>query len=208
MAKISDDGMVRLGDVADVWVGMATVRKEGGDALDFPVVQVGDIDDRTGVVRPLADLNRASLSSKAGVDRYLVQSGDVVVSCKGTLLKIGLIEDQTVGALATSNLVVVRSKGRVSVKTLYLVLQSEGAKRILRGRQKAGSTIASLSYRDIQTFQFRLPSKECQVQIAAVLDANREYVELTQKAMKTREELVQGLIERAFWGDVAMGGGR
>ena len=206
MQEMADQELVRLGDVAEVFVGMASGRREGNDAGELRVVQVGDIEDRTGAVRPLKDLNLASLSDKAGVDRYLVKAGDVVVSCKGTLLKTGIIDEPTAGALASSNLVVVRSKGVVPAKTLFFVLRSEGAKRILRGLQKVGSTIASLSYRDIQTLQFKVPSPECQAQIVAVLDAQREYTELSLKAMENREELVSGLVELALWGSTPQGG--
>ena len=183
-----------------VFVGMSTTRREGSDAQAVSVVQVGDIDDRTGAVRPMRDLNLVPLSDKAGVDRYLVRTGDVVVSCKGTLLKTGFIDEATAGGLATSNLVVVRSKGAVPAKTLFFVLRSEGAKRVLRGLQKVGPTIASLSYRDIQTLKFRVPSLECQAQIVEVLDAHREYTELSLKAIQIREELVSGLVDLALWG--------
>lgn len=208
MSRKRDNQLVRLSDVADVFVGTATMRKEGIDAQEVRVLQVGDLDDRTGVAKPLKDLNMMSLPDKSGLDRYRVQPGDVVVSCKGTLLKTGLIEESTAGAIASANLVVVRARGDVSPKTLYLVLRSEGAKRKLKGLQKVGATIASLSYKDIQTLEFKLPSHHTQVEIASLLDSHREYQELTLKAVQIREKLVNGLVEKAIWGDSSIGGGR
>jgi hypothetical protein len=208
MTRKRDNPMVRLSDVADVFVGTSTMRKEGGDAQEVRVLQVGDIDDRTGGARPLKDLNLMPLPDKSGLDRYRVQPGDVVVSCKGTLLKTGLIEESTAGAIASANLVVVRARGDVSPKTLYLVLRSEGAKRKLKGLQKVGATIASLSYKDIQTLEFRLPNHQTQVRIASLLDTHREYQELTLKAVQIREEMVNGLVEKAIWGDSSTGGER
>lgn len=208
MAKKLDRRTVRLGDVADVFVGMATSRKEGGDAQEIPLLQVGNINEQTGSTDALNDLNKMPMGDKSGVDRYRVQPGDVVVSCKGTLLKTGMVQEATAGAVATANLVTVRARGEVSTETLFMLLRSEGAKRRLKGLQKVGATIASLSYKDIQSLEFSLPDIATQRKIANLLDAHREFVEATTKALRDREEIVRGLVEKAFWGDPTKGGGR
>src|SRR5689334_10461766 len=92
---------VRLGDISEVFAGIGVSREDTlerpGEKL--PVIGVRDLQD--GVVTPLAVLDTVGFRDVVRAKTYAVRPHDVLVTGRGTLLKFGLVGDETAGAIAS-----------------------------------------------------------------------------------------------------------
>lgn len=83
-----------------------------------------------------------------------LQMGDLLVSIRGTLLKMAIVTEAHEGALATSNLAVLRPKlGKILPEVLQAVLQGESVDTQLR-MQASGTTIKGLQLAAIRAVRF------------------------------------------------------
>lgn len=189
-----------LGEVASVTLGMTIQKHEGAPGEGVPVIYVGDIDEAAGEVTPMDQLKEGRSARPDALDRFRVRSGDLLVSCKGTIGKVGLVKEATDGAVASSNLVIVRPKEDVvHPATLFAFLTHPSTKQTLQSRAR-GSAIQSLSTRDLYSMEIPIPSPKIQAQIHKVLQAHLESVQATKLSLQHREAWIQGLLLEAMRG--------
>ncbi|MBL4844158.1 MAG: restriction endonuclease subunit S [Planctomycetes bacterium] len=151
-----------LGDLATLSVGIARSRKsDAGGATEHPVVNVRDLED--GQVRSLGDLDRVALTERQEkvADRYRVQAGDVLVSCRGTVTKVGLVTEDTAGALVSSNIILIRPGERLDPRVLFCLLRSPLGRRSLEGIA-TGSTIKAINTKNLAKLTMPVASVEAQ----------------------------------------------
>ena len=103
---------VRLGDISEVFAGIGVSREETLErpGKKFPVIGVRDLQD--GAVTAREELDTVGFPDLARAETYAVRTDDVLVTGRGTLLKFGLVGDETAGAIASGNVIVVRPGSR------------------------------------------------------------------------------------------------
>src|SRR5437667_10290568 len=98
----------KLAEVARLFLGIPINRRydQTHDSPSFPVVSLGDLDG--GLVTSARHLPNIPLRVGGAVDQQILHEGDVLLSCRGTQFKAARVGKATVGAIPTSNLIVVR----------------------------------------------------------------------------------------------------
>jgi type I restriction enzyme M protein len=92
------------------------------------------------------------------VDRSKVKNNDILLSIRGTIGKIAIVDENFHNAIASSQIAILRIKqGQIDPEYLYCVLSSAYVQEQLQ-RYKTGSIISSLSLNDLKKVQVPLPT--------------------------------------------------
>lgn len=191
-----------LGDVSTVFAGVGVSREEtierSGEKL--PVIGVRDLQD--GVVTSLPLLDTVGFPDPARAATYAVRTGDVLVTGRGTLLKFGLVGDETAGAVASGNVIVVRPRPEAVGGTLYAILSSDVFRPKIELLRRGATSLLSLSPKDLAKLEIDLPPLDEQRRIAAlVIDAHIAY-RTALEAANIRRALVRRLIDARLFGGI------
>ncbi|HXH45454.1 MAG TPA: restriction endonuclease subunit S [Bradyrhizobium sp.] len=191
----------RLLDVAEVFAGVGVSREEAvvrpGERL--PVIGVRDLQD--GAVAAREALDTVGFSSPSKAATYAVQVDDVLVTGRGTLLKFGLVGDETVGAIASANIIVVRPGPDVAGGALFAILSSDVFRPKIEVLRRGATTLLSLSPKDLAKLEINLPSRNEQERIATLVkDAQISY-RTALEAAEIRRSLARRLIDARLFGD-------
>ena len=191
----------RLLDVAEVFAGVGVSREETvvrpGERL--PVIGVRDLQD--GAVAAREALDTVGFSSPSKAATYAVQVDDVLVTGRGTLLKFGLVGDETVGAIASANIIVVRPGPDVAGGALFAILSSDVFRPKIEVLRRGATTLLSLSPKDLAKLEINLPSLSEQERIAALVKDAQVAYRTALEAAEFRRSLARRLIDARLFGD-------
>lgn len=191
---------IRLGDIAEVFAGIGVSRE---DALErhgekLPVIGVRDLQD--GAVTPLVALDTVGFPDVSRAKTYAVRPHDVLVTGRGTLLKFGLVGDETAGAIASGNVIVVRPSPKATGGALFAILSSEVFRPKIEVLRRGATTLLSLSPKDLAKLEIDLPSLDEQRRIAAfIADAQTAY-RTAIEAAEIRRTLARRLVDARLFG--------
>lgn len=169
----------RIKEVADVFRGKAISNKvEDGNVA---IVNISNISE-TGIDYDNLDTTN---DEERKVARYLLEDGDVLITTKGFTVKIGVFEKQPRMVIASSNLCVIRPKGKLINGTyLKLFLESETGMKLIQSLQR-GTTIININYQDICELEVPVPPMDDQLEIANEYNAG---LNLYKKTIAAAEE--------------------
>jgi hypothetical protein len=191
----------RLGDIAEVFAGIGVSREETlerpGEKL--PVIGVRDLQD--GAVTAGSGLDTVGFPDRARAKNYAVRQDDVLVTGRGTLLKFGLVGPETIGAIASGNVIVIRARPGALGGALFAILSSEVFRPRIEVLRRGATTLLSLSPKDLAKLEIEMPPLEEQRRIAAfVKDAQTAY-HTAIEAAEIRRALARRLIDARLFGD-------
>ncbi|MCO4317324.1 restriction endonuclease subunit S [Phyllobacterium sp. 21LDTY02-6] len=200
MVALSRSG-TRLQDVAEVFAGVGVSREEtivrpGGR---LRVIGVRDLQD--GAVAAREALDTAGFSSPSKAMTYAVQADDVLVTGRGTLLKFGLVGVETVGAIASANIIVVRPGPDVAGGALFAILSSDVFRPKIEVLRRGATTLLSLSPKDLAKLEINLPSMNEQERIAVLVKEAQVAYRTALEAAEIRRSLGRRLIDARLFGD-------
>ena len=191
----------RLLDVAEVFAGVGVSREETvvrpGERLS--VIGVRDLHD--GAVAPREALETVGFTSPSKAITYAVRADDVLVTGRGTLLKFGLVGDETAGAIASANIIVVRPGPDVTGGALFAILSSEVFRPKIEVLRRGATTLLSLSPKDLAKLEINLPSMKEQERIAALVKDAQIAYRTALDAAEMRRSLTRRLIDARLFGD-------
>ena len=131
-----------LKDVATVFRGKAVSEKS--DQGNIAVVNISDITD-TGI-------NYENLALTEEEERkvrcYALEDGDVLVTSRGTTIKVAVFEKQSMTCIPSANIVVIRTRDVLRGTYLKLFLESSVGMKMLQSLRR-GVVVTNLNYRDI-----------------------------------------------------------
>lgn len=133
---------IRLKDDVTVFRGKAV--KEKDPSGNIAVVNISNITD-TGIDYQSLELIKEEIRK---VLRYALEDGDVLVTSKGTTLKIAVFEQQSTICIPSANITVIRTNGMLRGTYLKLFLESPVGIKMLQSLQR-GSTAVNINYKDI-----------------------------------------------------------
>ncbi|MGO8189487.1 restriction endonuclease subunit S [Rhizobium leguminosarum] len=198
---IYKSGIARLSDVAKVFAGVALSREETvmrpGERL--PVIGVRDLQD--GAVAARAALDTVGFSSLSKAATYSVQEDDVLLTGRGTVLKFGLVGDETVGAIASGNIIIVRPGTDVTGGALFAILSSDVFRPKIEVLRRGATTLLSLSPKDLAKLEINLPSLNEQNRIAALVKDALIAYRTALEAAEIRRSLARRLIDARLFGE-------
>jgi restriction endonuclease S subunit len=185
--------------VEKIYVGLPTSRyapKPGEPSFTIPVLSVGDIED--GHLVPLSRVSRVELR-KADVERFRARLGDVLLSCRGTVLKAAWVVDDMENTLVSSNLIVIRPRSSLMLPQLILaLLRSPAWQETLRSRTRSSTALMQLTVKDVEPLLVPVPPAHLQAKLAALIDAADSAYRSALAAATLRRTLADSLVESAL----------
>lgn len=164
----------------------------------LPVIGVRDLQD--GAVTPIEKLDTVGFHDRARAVTYAVREGDVLVTGRGTLLKFGLVGDETAGAVASGNVIVVRPGQQATGGALFAILSSDVFRPKIEVLRRGATTLLSLSPKDLAKLEIDLPVLEEQQRIAALVIDTQTAYRTAIEAAEIRRTLARRLIDARLFG--------
>lgn len=154
---------LRLKDAAAVFRGKAvTAKSESGNVA---VINISDITD-TGIDYESLD---SMEEEERKVSRYILEDGDVLVTARGTAVKIAVFEKQPRICIPSANINVIRPKEMLRGAYLKLFLESPVGTKMLKSLQR-GTIGVNINYRDI--IELEVPVLPLEAQDALIKEYN------------------------------------
>ena len=179
---------VMLKDVAEVFRGKAVNQKDPNGT--YGVVNISNLREY--------DIDYESLDHLEEMERkvsnYILQSGDVLLPARGTAIRTAVFEEQSYPCIASSNIIVIRPNPKeMSGMFLKMFLDSPLGSKVLASAQQ-GTNVMNISYKDLMTVEFPLPSLEEQERMTEEYEEELKiYQETIQAAEKRWKEVLERL---------------
>jgi type I restriction enzyme, S subunit len=160
-----------------------------------PVISVGEIGHGEFRIHDRTPFVNEAVTTR--LPEYVLQKNDIVFARKGSVERSALVGDAQVGWFLGSDGIRLRLPETVSSKFVRYWVASEETKAWLI-QNSTGSTMASLNQATIKRLPIVLPPLEEQREIAAVLGALDDKIELNRKTAATLEEMARALYRSWF----------
>lgn len=154
---------LRLKDAATVFRGKAVnAKSENGNVA---VINISNITD-TGI--DYENLDQIEEEERK-VSRYILEDGDVLVTARGTTVKIAVFEKQPMICIPSANINVIRPKEMLRGAYLKLFLESPVGIKMLQSLQR-GTVVVNINYKDI--IELEVPVLPLEAQDALIEEYN------------------------------------
>lgn len=157
-------GVLSLGEAVQVYRGInvaGLTRCEGGGK----VLRLSDVQDGRICIEGVAGYD---LSARKNLERYRIQKGDILISCKGQAVKLCLVPEDTQLFLSHDFLGLRADRAKADPRYLLYYLQSPVGQQAIRRIQK-GSSIFMIRAIDLEAMPFRYIPLAMQTQCASEL---------------------------------------
>lgn len=169
---------LRLKDAATVFRGKAVNAKS--ESGNIAVINISNITD-TGIDYENLDLIE---EEERKVSRYILADGDVLVTARGTTVKIAVFEKQPMICIPSANINVIRPKDMLRGGYLKLFLESPVGIKMLQSLQR-GTVVVNINYKDI--IELEVPVLPLDAQDALIQEYNAG-LKFYKDAIATAEE--------------------
>lgn len=187
-----------LSDLAVISAGLAVARKTGDEGVETPVIGVVDLDG-FGNVASSSSLERLRLLHSRNLDGYRVRAGDVLITARGTQLKVALVDDATAGAVLSANLLSIRPRvDRLLPGSLAAWLQTPRGHAALTERFHSTTGLLALTTPVVRALPVPVPPLAVQEQAAALFDATRAGYIAARRAADARRALGLAALSTLF----------
>lgn len=189
----SDVKKAKLRDVAEIFRGKSILKKDLSPG-DIFVLNLSDIKEGTINYTDMSTIDE----EEQKVKRYELQTGDVVLSCRGTAIKSAVFQRQDRMVIASANLIIIRSNDRVMGEYLQIFLESPVGQAMIKSFQR-GTTVMNINYADIMEMEIPLYSMEKQQEIVAKYQEERGIYQAaiqkaTQRWFRRRSDIYDQLL--------------
>ncbi|WP_041314075.1 restriction endonuclease subunit S [Heliomicrobium modesticaldum] len=170
---------VKLKDMAEVFRGKSVLKKDIKPGR-IAVLNISNIDD--------GEINYTDLETideeERKVKRYELVDGDLVLTCRGTTIKVAIFRQQDRLIIASANVIVIRPQKEVLSEYIKLFFESPVGTSLIKSYQR-GTTIMNLNHSDIAEMEIPLAPLEQQRQM---IDAYRREQTLYRQALQQAEQ--------------------
>lgn len=148
--KRSNLEKVKLREVAEIFRGKSILKKDttlgSVSVLNISNIEKGEI--------YYSEMDTIEEEERK-IKRYELVSDDVVLSCRGTVIKSAVFEKQDNTIIASANLIVVRPKEKVKGEYIKLFFESPIGLAMIKSFQR-GTTIMNINHSDIMEMEIPL----------------------------------------------------
>lgn len=176
---------ILLKDVATLFRGKAVNDKTDGGNIG--VINISNITDSGIDYAGLEMLDE----EEHKVARYALEEGDVLVTARGTTVKVAVFERQAMTCIPSANFNVIRPEARMRGAYLKLFLESPVGTKLLKSLQR-GTTVMNINYKDLGELEVPLLPLEEQDQI---ISDYKEGLSLYKQTIAAAEEAWSGVKE-------------
>lgn len=183
----------RVQQVANVFRGKAVTNKvENGN---IAVINISDINENGIDYLKLDTINE----EERKISRYILEENDVLITSRGTNIKIGVFTKQAKICIPSSNINVVRTDSKILFGPyLKLFLESRVGIKLLQTIQR-GSAIVNINFQDIEMLEVPIPPIERQKEIVSeYCEGLVKYKDIVQKAEEEWYKLKEHVHAKLF----------
>ncbi len=162
--------MVKLKDIADVFRGKATSRLDSGKKVG--VINIADITDNE------IDYDKVSFvdEEQQKIIKYLLEDGDILISSRGTTIKVAMFEKQNEQYIPAVNFNVIRihesAKSKIKSEYLKIFFVSSIGQKLLASLQRGG-VVMNINAKDL--YSLNIPLLSLQEQQKIIDQYNEEF---------------------------------
>ena len=191
---------VRLGDIAVLINGdrgknypsQADIMEDG----DIPFVNAGHL---TGREVSFEDMNYISKEKYDSLNAGKFCKGDILYCLRGSLGKKALVEEEIVGAIASSLVIIRTNEQNVDRNYLMFALDSPSIKEQLM-KANNGSSQPNLSAASVKQYEIDLPDLHNQINIVERLIKVRNVIDIRKQELEKLDELIKARFVELFVG--------
>ena len=192
---------IPLEKLAIIQTGLAKNRKHLRKPVSLPYLRVANVQD--GFL-DLKEIKESTLE-KDDVERYLLQSEDVLFTEGGDFDKLGrgsIWRDEIVPCLHQNHIFAVRcNKARLLPFFLSAVASGPYGRRYFVLSSKQSTNLASINSTQLKAFVIPLPPLQEQKKIAEILSTWDEAIEQTRKLFETKKNRKKALMQQLLIGE-------
>ena len=189
---------VRLGDIAVLINGdrgknypsQADIMEDG----DIPFVNAGHL---TGREVSFEDMNYISKEKYDSLNAGKFCKGDILYCLRGSLGKKALVEEEIVGAIASSLVIIRTNEQNVDRNYLMFALDSPSIKEQLM-KANNGSSQPNLSAASVKQYEIDLPDLHNQINIVERLIKVRNVIDIRKQELEKLDELIKARFVELF----------
>lgn len=181
----------KIGEVADVFRGRSiNVQEKGKDDGEYTVINVSNIGDYRVNFTDLVKID----DSGSTVTKYILKDGDILIPARGTVIRAAVFEEQDFKCIASSNVIVIRSKSdKINSTYLKAFLGSPLGKKLVENNQIGGSFI-NINYKELASMEIPCPDLAIQNEVAEKFKLGlKEYEEVTKAANEKWDSVLNGI---------------
>ena len=175
-------------------------------SIRYGVVQIGENTPGGVPIIPIkhldridtAELHEASCEIESKYANSRVRGGDVLISVKGTIGRVGIVPPAFEGNIARE-IARIRTNGQVDPLYLSLQLQAGDTQRRIE-RATVGTTRREFSISAVKTFEIALPPLEEQRLIGKVISTWDRAIETVDKQIETARAQKKALMQQLLTG--------
>ncbi|MFH1288985.1 MAG: restriction endonuclease subunit S [bacterium] len=161
------------------------------DEKGIPVINIKDIaDDRVNV----DNLKKFSLDNFKNAEHYIVYPDDIIITCRGTQLKIAVIQDNLSKAIISSNLIAIRLTDELLPIFLAAYLKTKEGQRALLSNIASSTIQLVLNLSSINEINIPVPSLDLQKKIANITNISEVQYRLSMESANLRKEITNQIV--------------
>ena len=179
--NLQRENRVSLDQLVEIKRGFNVTKRNETDVGKYLAIKVVDINDKKLNKDKLSRINILTNPS-----RYLLKKNDLLLSTRGTLGKVAMIDEDNTNMVASANLVALRAKSdKINMKWLMYYLSSPMGKFEI-SQAASGTAISTISPSDLRNIQIPVISRAKQDQ--AVEQFEKAKVKLDQKKKELQKQ--------------------
>lgn len=192
--ELKQENDVTLQDIAEVYRGFQALNREVADEngtvifLNVKDIQNGFIDYESA--------EKMSAENPACKSKYRIREDDILITTKGTSIKISIVDKDPPEAYISGNITLVRvMEGFYYPEILYEYFSSQDGREELE-RIQSGTTIKLINNSNLREMRVPLYAWELQVQVGEELKCKRiayqrQSYELMKQYQRSRKQLLE-----------------
>lgn len=169
--------------------------KENNSSKKVPVINIKNIVNGRINLDPRGFI---SIDGHRDLERYTVRSSDVVITCRGTVLKSAVVPEDLDGYLIASNLIAIRLNGNFEPILLSAFFQSPEGQRILLSNVRSSTMQIALTVSDIEKIEVPLIPVEIQKRLASLISAADNYYRAAVESANLRRDIAYSIALKSF----------
>ena len=191
--KTSGLEKIKLKDVAEIFRGKS-VLKDDLQPGKIRVLNISNMDEGELIFDDMDTIHEEVRKVK----RYQLESGDIVLTCRGTSNKVAVFPETEHVVIASANIIVLRIKEKIAPQYLKIFLDSPIGQMMIKSFQR-GTTMMNINPNDIGEMEIPLLPMERQQSFVRQFLAEqeryrREKAEIEQRWEKERSELYKNFV--------------
>lgn len=131
-------------------------------------------------------------------ERYMVRANDVIITCRGTLLKTAVVPENFDGYLIASNLIVIRLKENFEPVLLSTYLQSPKVQKKLLANSRSSTMQVAFTVSDIGKIEVPVIPPETQKKLSSLIKTAENYYKSAIESSNIRREIAYSITLNYF----------